>query len=63
MCIRDSVYIEPMTLEVVERILDIEKPDSVLPNLGGQMGLNLSLIHISILISSLPGARCTAAWR
>ena len=39
----DKVYIEPMTLEVVERILDIEKPDSVLPNLGGQMGLNLSM--------------------
>ena len=37
------MYIEPMTLEVVERILDIEKPDSVLPNLGGQMGLNLSM--------------------
>ena len=33
--VADHVYIEPMTLEVVERILDIEKPDSVLPNLGG----------------------------
>ena len=31
--VADHVYIEPMTLEVVERILDIEKPDSVLPNL------------------------------
>ena len=41
--VADHVYIEPMTLEVVERILDIEKPDSVLPNLGGQMGLNLSI--------------------
>ena len=30
--VADHVYIEPMTLEVVERILDIEKPDSVLPN-------------------------------
>ena len=39
--VADHVYIEPMTLEVVERILDIEKPDSVLPNLGGQSGLNL----------------------
>ena len=39
--VADHVYIEPMTLEVVERILEIEKPDSVLPNLGGQMGLNL----------------------
>ena len=41
--VADHVYIEPMTLEVVERILEIEKPDSVLPNLGGQMGLNLSM--------------------
>ena len=41
--VADHVYIEPMTLEVVERILDLEKPDSVLPNLGGQMGLNLSM--------------------
>ena len=41
--VADHVYIEPMTLEGVERILDIEKPDSVLPNLGGQMGLNLSM--------------------
>ncbi len=41
--VADHVYIEPMTLEVVERILDIEKPDSVLPNLGGQMGLTLSM--------------------
>ncbi len=41
--VADNVYIEPMTAEVVERILDKEKPDSVLPNLGGQMGLNLSM--------------------
>ena len=41
--IADHVYIEPMTLEVVKRILDIEKPDSVLPNLGGQTGLNMSM--------------------
>ena len=40
--VADHVYIEPMTLEVVERILEIEKPDSVLPNLGGQTALNLA---------------------
>ena len=50
--VADHVYIEPMTLEVVERILEIEKPDSVLPNLGGQMGLNLSLIHIWLMASA-----------
>ena len=36
--VADHVYIEPMTLEVVERILDIEKPDSVLPTAGLQAG-------------------------
>ncbi len=41
--IADHVYIEPMTVDVVKRILEIEKPDSILPNLGGQMALNLSM--------------------
>ena len=41
--IADHVYIEPLTAEVVERIIEKEKPDAILPNLGGQMGLNLSM--------------------
>ena len=41
--IADHVYIEPLTAEVVERIIEIERPDAILPNLGGQMGLNLSM--------------------
>ncbi len=41
--VADHVYIEPMTVEVVKRILELEKPDSILPNLGGQMALNLSM--------------------
>ena len=41
--IADHVYIEPLTTAVIERVIEIEKPDSVLPNLGGQMGLNLSM--------------------
>ncbi|MDD4850067.1 MAG: carbamoyl-phosphate synthase large subunit [Gemmiger sp.] len=41
--IADHVYIEPLTAAVIERIIEKEKPDSVLPNLGGQMGLNLSM--------------------
>ncbi|MFI3169156.1 MAG: carbamoyl-phosphate synthase large subunit [Faecalibacterium sp.] len=41
--VADHVYIEPMTVDVVKRILEIEKPDSILPNLGGQMALNLSM--------------------
>lgn len=39
----DKIYIEPLTLDVVKRIIEIEKPDSVLSNLGGQTGLTLSM--------------------
>ena len=41
--IADRVYIEPLTVEVVEQLILKEKPDSVLPNLGGQAGLNLAM--------------------
>ena len=41
--IADRVYIEPMTVEVVEQLIRKEKPDSVLPTLGGQAGLNLAM--------------------
>ena len=41
--IADEVYIEPLTVEVLERIIAKEKPDSVLPTLGGQAGLNLGM--------------------
>ncbi len=41
--IADEVYIEPLTVEVLKKILLIEKPDSVLPTLGGQAGLNLGM--------------------
>ena len=39
----DEVYIEPLTLETVKRIIEKEKPDSLLSTLGGQTGLNLSM--------------------
>ena len=39
----DKIYIEPLTVETVKRIIEIEKPDSILPNLGGQTGLNLAM--------------------
>jgi len=39
----DKVYIEPLTLDVVKRIIEIEKPDSLLSTLGGQTGLTLSM--------------------
>lgn len=38
----DKTYIEPLTLESLEKIIEIEKPDALLPNLGGQTGLNLA---------------------
>ena len=41
--IADRVYIEPLTVEVVEELIRKEKPDSVLPTLGGQAGLNLAM--------------------
>ena len=39
----DKVYIEPLTLDVIKRLILLEKPDSVLSTLGGQTGLTLSM--------------------
>ncbi len=41
--IADKVYIEPLTVKVLEQIIEQEKPDSILPTLGGQAGLNLGM--------------------
>lgn len=41
--IADKVYIEPLTIKVLEQIIEKEKPDSILPTLGGQAGLNLGM--------------------
>ena len=41
--IADVVYIEPLTVEVLTRIIAAERPDGVLPTLGGQTGLNLAV--------------------
>ncbi|MGI6267850.1 MAG: carbamoyl-phosphate synthase large subunit [Acutalibacteraceae bacterium] len=41
--IADKVYIEPLTIPTVTKIIEIEKPDSILPTLGGQTGLNLAM--------------------
>lgn len=41
--IADKVYIEPLTISVVEQLILNERPDSVLPTLGGQAGLNLAM--------------------
>ena len=47
----DKTYIEPLTPEVLEKIIAKERPDALLPTLGGQTGLNLSLelSHLGIL--------------
>ena len=39
----DATYVEPLTVESVTKIIEVEKPDALLPTLGGQTGLNLSL--------------------
>src|SRR6187431_1006908 len=39
----DRTYIEPLTWEIVEKVIDKERPDALLPTLGGQTGLNLAM--------------------
>lgn len=39
----DKIYIEPLTVTTVKKIIEKEKPDSILPNLGGQTGLNIAM--------------------
>jgi carbamoyl-phosphate synthase large subunit len=41
--IADAVYIEPLTVEVIRRVIERERPDGLLPTLGGQTGLNLAV--------------------
>ena len=41
--VADAVYIEPLTVEAVTRIIERERPDGLLPTLGGQTGLNLAV--------------------
>jgi carbamoyl-phosphate synthase large subunit len=39
----DATYVEPLTVEMLDKILEKEKPDAILPTLGGQTGLNLAM--------------------
>ena len=39
----DATYIEPITAEIVERIIEREKPDALLPTMGGQTALNIAM--------------------
>src|SRR4051794_7398565 len=47
----DATYVEPLTVEVLDKVLAIEKPSAILPTLGGQTGLNLTMAahHAGIL--------------
>jgi carbamoyl-phosphate synthase large subunit len=61
----DATYVEPLVPEVIEKILDKERPDAVLPTLGGQTALNLAMdLHNSGALQSrgieLIGARAEA---
>jgi len=52
--IADKVYIEPLTLEFVSRIIRKERPDALLPTLGGQTGLNMAIeLHESGILDEL----------
>ena len=42
--IADKVYMEPLTLEYIAKILRYERPDAILPGIGGQTGLNLAML-------------------
>ena len=39
----DKIYVEPLVADVVKKVIEIERPDSILPTLGGQTGLNLAM--------------------
>ena len=41
--VADKTYIEPITLEILEKIIQKEKPDAILPTMGGQTALNLAI--------------------
>ena len=41
--IADKIYMEPLTLEYIAKIIRYERPDAILPNIGGQTGLNLAI--------------------
>jgi carbamoyl-phosphate synthase large subunit len=51
----DRTYIEPLTWEVIAKIIEREKPDAVLPTLGGQTGLNLAMALFERGLVGVPG--------
>jgi len=51
----DATYVEPLTPEVVARIIEVERPDAVLPTLGGQTGLNIAMTLFERGLIGVPG--------
>jgi carbamoyl-phosphate synthase large subunit len=51
----DRTYIEPLTVDVLSAIIDREKPDAVLPTLGGQTALNLAMELFALGKVGVPG--------
>ncbi|MEM8748046.1 MAG: carbamoyl-phosphate synthase large subunit [Actinomycetota bacterium] len=51
----DATYVEPLTWEVLAKIIEVEKPDAVLPTLGGQTGLNVGMELFERGIIGVPG--------
>src|SRR5512142_3378313 len=56
--VADVVYIEPLTLDSVTRIIERERPDGILPTLGGQVGLNLAVELADAGVLDKYGVRC-----
>ena len=56
--IADAVYVEPLTVETVARIIERERPDGLLPTLGGQTGLNLAVDLADVGVLDKYGVRC-----
>ena len=51
----DRTYIEPLTVDVLARIIECERPDAILPTLGGQTGLNLAMELHARGLAGVPG--------
>ena len=52
----DATYIEPLTADVVARIIEFEKPDAVLPTMGGQTALNIAMELFARGLVGVPGS-------
>jgi carbamoyl-phosphate synthase large subunit len=59
----ERTYVEPLTVEIIERVIDKEKPDALLPTLGGQTALNLALKLDEAGVLSRHGVRLIGASR